>query len=131
MEIRPFIIHINLGGVLKIFPKKDSLVSIPDQPLIKKSVDLALPLVSHSIPEETGDHTAHVLLVSSDSHESKSDPPIPVFQESPSPIPVQHGGNHMIPPPNSFVVSFDWGPLTAFHLPYYVLSRSQYKPIIW
>jgi len=26
----------------------------------------------------------------------------------------------MIPPPSSYVVSFNWGPLTAFHLPSYV-----------
>ncbi len=101
-------------------PKNDSLTSIPNQPLVEKSVDLDLPLVFHSILEESGDHTAHVLLISLDYQESKSDPPILIVQESPSPIPVGHGGNHMIPPPSSFVISFDWGPLTAFRLPSYV-----------
>lgn len=50
----------------------------------------------------------------------KSDPPVLAVQESPSPIPVEHGGNHMIPPPSSFVISFDWIKLTAFNLPSYV-----------
>jgi len=90
------------------------------QPLAKKSVHLAPPSVVHSDPKESSDHIAHVLLISSDSHESKSDPPIPVVQESPSPIPTKHGGNHMILPPSSFVIFFDWGPLTAFRLPSYV-----------
>ena len=54
----------------------DSLVSILDRPLVEKSVDLAPPLVVHFVLEESSGHTTHVLLVSSDSHESKSDPPI-------------------------------------------------------
>ena len=48
-------------------------MSIPDQPLVEKSVNLAMPSVV--VPEESSDHTTHVFLVSSDSHESKSDPP--------------------------------------------------------
>lgn len=88
--------------------------------MVEKSVDLVPPLVAHSVPTESGDHTAHVLLVSSDSHESKGDPPILVVQERPSPIPVEHGGNHMIPLPSSSTISFDWGLLTAFCLPSYV-----------
>ena len=88
-------------------PEQDSLMSVPETPLVEKSVDLVSPPVSHSVPEESGDHTAPVLLVSSDSHESESDPPIPVVQESPSSIPVQHGGNHMIPQPSNYVVFFD------------------------
>ena len=80
---------------------------VPDQPLVKKSVDLVLPPVVHSVPKESSEYTAHALLVSSNYHESKSDPPIPIVQESLSPILVQHRGNHMIPPLSSFVVSFD------------------------
>ena len=57
-------------------------MSFPDQPLVEKSVDLALPPVAHSVLEERSDLTAHVLLVSSDSHESKSDPPVSADQES-------------------------------------------------
>lgn len=95
-------------------------MSIPDQKLVEKSVDLSSPSIVHYIPEDSGDCTAHVLRVSSDSHESKSDPPVPFVQESPSPIPIQHGGNHMMSPPSSFVISFDRGPLTDFCLPSYV-----------
>jgi len=97
-------------------------VSVPDQPLVEKSVDLSLSLVDHSIPEESGDHTAHVLLISSDSHESKSGLPIPVVQESPSPILVKHVGNHMMPPTSSSIISFNWSHLNIFHLPSYVPS---------
>ena len=101
-------------------PEHDSLISLPNQPLVEKSVELALPSIIHSVYEESSDdHTAHILFISSDSHESKSDPPIPIVQGSPSPSPTQHGKNHMIPPPSSYVISFDWGPLTAFCLPYY------------
>jgi len=78
--------------------ERDSLVSIPNQPLVEKSVDLVPPPIAHSIPEEGGDDTAHVLLVSSDFHESKSDHSISFVQESPSPIPIQHGGNHTLTP---------------------------------
>lgn len=78
------------------------------------------PSIVHSVLEESVDHTAHVLLVSLGSHEWRSDPPVHVVQESPSPIPREHGGNHMIPTPSSFVVSFNWIPLTTFYLPSYV-----------
>ena len=77
---------------------------IPDQPLVGESVDLGSPLFDHFVSEECH---AHVLLVSSDSPEFEIDPPIPADQESPSSVPVEHGGNHMIPPPSSSVVSFD------------------------
>ena len=36
------------------------------------------------------DHTTHFLLVFSDSHGLKSDPPILVVQESSYPIPIDH-----------------------------------------
>ena len=74
----------------------------------------------HSVPEEHHDHNAYVLLVSSYSLKSENDPPIPADQESPSLVPVEHGGNHMIPPPSSSVTSFDWSHLTAFCLPSYM-----------
>lgn len=101
--------EINLDSSVSrpTLPEQDSLVSIPNQPLVEKSVDFTLPSIFHSILGESGGHAAHVLLFSSNSHELKSDPPILVVQESPSPIPVQHGGNHMIPPPNSYVISFN------------------------
>ena len=98
----------------------DCLMFVPNQLLVKESVGLVLPPIVHSILEEHNDHIAHVLLILSDSPESKSDPPILVVQESPSPIPARLGGNHMIPPPSSYVVSLDWGTLTAFRLPSYV-----------
>lgn len=101
-------------------PEHNSLVLVPNQPLVGKSVNLVLKLATHFVPEEHSDHTTHVLLVSSDSHESKSDPPIPVVQESPSSIPVEQGGNHVLPPLSSSIISFDWGHLTAYCLPSYV-----------
>lgn len=58
----------------------DSLVFVQNQPLVVKSVDLVPPPISHSVPEKSGDHTTHVLLVSSNSHESKSDPPVLIIQ---------------------------------------------------
>ena len=73
-------------------PKHGPLLYVPDQPLIKKSADLVPPLVIDFVPEEGDDHTTHVLLISSDSHESKRDPLILVVQESPPPIPIEHGG---------------------------------------
>ena len=64
----------------------DSHVFVPDQPLVEKSVYLARLLVVNSVPKESSDHTTHVLLISVDSHESKSDLPILVVQEIPYPI---------------------------------------------
>ena len=58
---------------------------VPDQPLVGESVKLGTPPVDHSISEE---HHDRVLLVSSDSPESKNDSPIPVDFESPSSVPV-------------------------------------------
>jgi len=81
---------------------------------------LSSPPVDHSVPEEHHDHTAHVLLISSYSPESENDPPIPIDSESPSSFPVEHRGNHMIPPPSSSIISFDWSHLTTFCLPSYV-----------
>jgi len=104
-----------------------TLLCLLDQQLVEKSVDLVPPLVVHSIPEESSDNISHVILISSYSHESKSDNPISIIQESPSPIPVQHGNNHMIPPPCSFVSYFDWSQLTAFRLPSYVYFQITVK----
>ncbi|CAA3032930.1 Hypothetical predicted protein [Olea europaea subsp. europaea] len=87
---------------------------VPEQPLVGKSVDLGSPPVNHSISEE---HHAHVLLISSDSPKSGNDSPIPATPESPSSVPLEHGGNHTIPPPSSLVASFYWNHLTDFHLP--------------
>ena len=71
-------IDLDSSLVHPTLPKHESLMSVPHQPLVEKSVNLALPLLFHSVLEESDDHTARVLLVSSDSHESNSDPPIPV-----------------------------------------------------
>lgn len=49
--------------------KPDCVMSVPDQPLVEKSVDLVSPLVVHSVSEEHNDNIAHVLLVSSNSPE--------------------------------------------------------------
>jgi len=88
-------------------PKLGCIMSVSDQPLVGKSVELVSPPVVHFVSEEHNDHTAHVLLILSNSHESKSDPPIPADQESPSSIPAEHGGNHMISPTSVSVISFD------------------------
>ncbi len=113
-------IDLDSSLVCRSLPKCDCLVSILGQPLVEKSVDLVPPPFYHYVMEESGDHTSHVLLTSLDSHESKSNPPIPVIEESISSIPIEHRGNHMIPPPSCFVISFDWNQLTSFHLPSYV-----------
>jgi len=101
-------IDLNSSLVNPTLLEHDYLVSILDQPLVGRSVDLALPLVAHSVPKESGDHITYVLLVSSDSHESKSDPPIPIVQESPSSIPARNVGSHMIPPPSSLLSLSIW-----------------------
>jgi len=90
---------------------------VPDQTLVEMSVDLVSPLVVPPIPEEHHDLSAHVLLVSLDSPESKNDPSILTDQEDPSSFPIEHGSDHMIPPPSSVVVSFNWSQLTTLHLP--------------
>ena len=59
---------------------------IPDQPLVRDSVNLGSPPVDHSVLEERHDH---VLLVSSDSPESENDPPIPSDSEGPSSVPLE------------------------------------------
>ena len=82
--------------------------------MVGESVNLGSLPVGHYVSEE---HHAHVLLVSSDSPESKNDPPIPADPESPS---SEQGGNHTIPPPSSSVISFDRSHLTAFRLPSHV-----------
>ena len=100
--------------------EQDSFVYVSGQTLVEKSVDLVPRSVVHSVTGESGDHTAQVILIYLDYHESKSDPPISVVQEIPSPVPTEHGGNHIIPPPSSSILSFDWCKLISFHLPSYV-----------
>lgn len=114
--------EINLDSSLvhPSLPEPGYAQPILDQPLVGKSVDLDSPPMVHSVPDEHHDSTAHVFLVSSDSPEPENDPPIPADSESPSSVPVEHGGNHTIPPPSSSVVSFDWSHLAAFRLPSYV-----------
>ena len=50
----------------------------PDQPLVGKSIDLGSQPVDYFVSEEHDDSTTHVLLISSDSHELNSGPPISV-----------------------------------------------------
>jgi len=87
---------------------------VPDQPLVKKSVDSSSPPVDHSVSEE---HNSHVLLVSSYSPECRNDSPIPATHESPASVPLEQGGNHTIPPPSRSGILFDWGNLTTYRLP--------------
>lgn len=114
--------EINLDSCLvhPSLPKPGYAQPVLYQPLVRKSVDLDSPPMVDSVPDEHHDSTAHVLLVSSDSLEPENDPPIPTDSESPSSVPIEHGGNHMIPPPSSSVISFNWSCLTAFRLPSYM-----------
>lgn len=57
-------------------PMRGSLMFNPKQPLVETSVDLAPPSVVHSVSDASSDHTTHVLLISLDSHELKTGPPI-------------------------------------------------------
>lgn len=98
-------------------PEPSYALPVPDQPLVGKSVDSSSPPVDHSVSEE---HHSHVLLVSSDSPESRNDSHIPAAAESPASVPLEQGVNHMIPPPSSLVVSFDWSHLTTSPLPSHV-----------
>ena len=75
---------------------------------------MGFPPINHSVSEE---NHAHVLLVSSDSPESRNDSPNPAVPEGPPSVPLAHGGNQTIPPPSSLVVSFDWNHLIASRLP--------------
>lgn len=77
---------------------------VPNQPLVRKSVDSGFPPVYHPVLKE---HNSHVVLVSSDSPKFRNDSSIPAVPESPASIPLEQGGNHTIPQPSSSVVSFD------------------------
>jgi len=67
-------------------PEPGCAEPVPDQPLVGNSVDSSSPPVDHFVLEE---HHAHVLIVSSDSPESKNDSPIPADPESPSSVPLE------------------------------------------
>jgi len=101
-----------------------------DQPLVGKSVNSSSPPVDHSVSEE---HNSHVLLVSSDSPELENGSPIPAAPENPPSVPFEHGGNHMIPPPSSSVISFDWSRLTTSplpsHVPFWVTAHACNKAL--
>jgi len=90
---------------------------VPDQPLVDTSVDATSSPIAHSVPEE---YDSHVLLVSSDSPAPEDDSLILAAPENPASVPSEQGGNHMIPPPSSSVVSFDWIRLTTPPLPSHV-----------
>ena len=108
--------------------------SILDQPLVMGSVELAPSKVHQVFSFESGPHTPHVLLVSSDSLDLEKDSPVPIPQEvGPSPplmevledLPptfemevmedapsssITPGEDHlgsMVAPPSSLVASFD------------------------
>ena len=116
-------------------PKIKNHKSIPDQPLVTKSVDLT-PLVVHQVfSVESGSHPPHVLLVSSGSSDlekyysilvvQEAAPPAPMmeFLEDAPLAPVTPGDDHvisMVPPPSSLVASFDWSRFAGYHLPSYV-----------
>jgi len=107
-------IALNSSLVQPPLPKPGCAKPVLDQPLVGKSVDSGSPPIDHSVSEE---HNSHVLLVSSDSPESGNDTPIPATPERPASVPLEQGGNHMIPPPSSLVASFDWSRLTTYRLP--------------
>ena len=121
--------------------------SIPDKPLVVGSVELALSTVHQVFSVESGSHTPHVLLVSSDSSELEKDSPVPVLQEVSPPPPkmeatedfppafemevvedapsssVTPGEDHlssMVAPPSILFASFDWNRFAGYRLPSYV-----------
>ena len=98
-------------------PESGCTQPTPDQPLVGKSVDLSSPFVDHSLSEQ---QNSHVLLVSSDSPQSGHDSLVPAASENPASVPFEQGGNHMIPPTSSSVISFDCSHLTTPPLPSHV-----------
>jgi len=88
-----------------------------DQPLVGKGDDSHSPPVDHPVSEESN---SHVLLVSSESPDLDKDFGISTAPETSDSVPSEQGGNHMIPPPSSSVVSFDWSHLTTPPLPSHV-----------
>jgi len=105
-------------------PKPGCTQPIPDQPLVGKSVDSSSLPVDHSVSEE---RNSHVLLVSYDSPELEDDSLVPAAPEDPISVSLEQGGNHMVPPPSSSVVSFDWSRLTTplpSHVPFWVTAHA-------
>ena len=86
--------------------------------------------VIHSVSEESN---SHVLLVSSDSPELDDGFPIPDSPENCDSVPPEQGGNHMVPPPSSSVVSFDWSRLTTpplpSHVPFWVTAYASHMAL--
>lgn len=109
-------IDSNSSLVQAPLPEPGCAQPVPDQPLVRKSDNSSSP-PDHSVSEECN---SHVLLISSDSPESRNDSPIPAAPENPASVPLEQGGNHMIPPPSSSIVSFDWSHLTTSPLPSHV-----------
>ena len=95
-------------------PKPGCAQPALDQPLVRKGDNSHSPPVDHPVSEESN---SHVLLVSSESPELDKDFGISTAPETSDSVPSEQGGNHMIPPPSSSVVSFDWSRLTTppFH----------------
>ena len=54
--------------------------SIPDQPLVMGSIELAPSMVHQVFSVESGSHIPQVLLVSSDSSDLEKDSPVPISQ---------------------------------------------------
>ena len=121
--------------------------SAPDQPLVVGSVELAPSMVHQVFFVESGPHTPHVLLVSSDSSDLEKYSPVPGPQEVAPPPPLMEvpedtppafemevmedapsssvtlGEDHlssMVPPSSSLVASFDWSRFARYRLPSYV-----------
>ena len=120
--------------------------SVPEQPLVVGSVELAPSAVHQVFSVESGSHTPQVLLISSNSSDFEKDYPIPVpEEEAPSPpvtevlkdtpptfemevvedapSSVTLGKDllsSMVAPPSSLVTSFDWNRFAGYRLPSYV-----------
>lgn len=107
-------ISLNYSLVQAPLPEPGCAKPVPDQPLVGKSVDSSSPPVDHSVSKK---NNPLVLLVSSDSLECQNDSPIPASPESPASVPLEQGGNHMIPPPSRLGILFDWDNLTTYNLP--------------
>ena len=128
-------------------PKIQIQESVPDQPLVVGSVELAPSAVHQGFSIESGPHNPHFLLFPSDSSVLEKYSPIPTPQEA-TPLPPvmevsedtppdsvmevvedapssyvtpreDHLGS-MVAPQSSLVSSFDWSRFARYRLPSYV-----------
>ena len=100
-----------------------------DPPLVGKGVDSSSTPLKHSVSEE---QNSHVLLISSDYPELDKGS-LETSPENLDSVLSEQGGNHMVPPPSSSVISFDWSRLTTpplpSHVPFWVTAYACNKAL--